>query len=202
LSVYVFSAASIPFSRHFRVKIACTNNPNSIGLLAFRHAQVIDLLTNWFEDRSMAEQMVAPLDEGILITTEQIVEELLEERQSMLVLFCKVAGLAPFHHERTIREELKEFCQILVDYTALVHLEIYERIVDGKELRQDVVETAEQLHEQLVELTTQIIDFNDKYDESDHQLILNHLGEDLSELGEILAARAELEDRLIQVLLG
>lgn len=150
----------------------------------------------------MAEQMVAPPDRESPITTERIVEELLSERQSMLALYCKVAGLAPFHHEKSIREELKEFCQILVDYTALIHLEIYERIVEGKERRAEVIDIAEQLHEQLVELTTQIIDFNDKYDESDHQLILNHLDDDLSELGEILAFRAELEDRLIRVLLG
>ena len=148
----------------------------------------------------MTVQMVATADEDTPITTEQIVEELLSERQAMLALYCKVAGLAPFHHEKSTREELREFCQILVDYTALVHLEIYERIVDGKEQRPEVIETAEQIHEQLVELTTQIVDFNDKYDESDHQLILNQLQDDLSELGEILAARAELEDRLIQVL--
>jgi len=150
----------------------------------------------------MTVQMVATADEDTPITTEQIVEELLSERQTMLTRYCKVAGLAPFHHEKSTREELREFCQILVDYTALVHLEIYERIVDGKEKRPEVIQTAEQIHERLVELTTQIVDFNDKYDESDHQLILNHLKDDLSELGEILAARAELEDRLIQVLQG
>lgn len=131
-----------------------------------------------------------------------LIDELLSERQKMLAMFCKVSGLEPFHHEKSIREELQEFCQILIDYTALLHLEIEERVVEGKEIRPQVVELIEELHEQLVELTTLIVDFNDKYDESSHQLIMDDLKQDLSKLGEVLAVRAELEDRIVTVMQG
>jgi regulator of sigma D len=145
----------------------------------------------------MTEHILDTNDREKPISNGQLIEELLSERQKMLALFWKVSGLEPFTHEKSVKEELREFCEILVDYTALMHLEIEERIVEGKEKRQRVISAIEQAHEQMVELTTLIVDFNDKYDESDHQLILNHLKEDLSELGEVLAARAELEDRII-----
>jgi regulator of sigma D len=147
--------------------------------------------------QSMSEPMSAHQTED---GSAHLIQELLSERQKMLAMFCKVSGLEPFHHEKSIREELQEFCQILIDYTALLHLEIEERIVEGKETRPQVVEAIESLHEQLVELTTLIVDFNDKYDEVSHQLIMDDLKQDLSRLGEVLAARAELEDRIVAVM--
>ena len=132
--------------------------------------------------------------------TKEMVDELLSERQTVLVLYCKVSGLQPYHHEKSIKEELRDFCQVLIDYTAFTHFEIYERIVEGKERRRNVIDTAQSVHPQIVELTTQIVAFNDKYDESDHALILNHLDDDLSQLGEILAQRIELEDQIVAAL--
>jgi regulator of sigma D len=46
------------------------------------------------------------------------------------------------------------------------------------------------------------VNFNDKYDISDHQLELDHLAEDLSQLGEELAVRIELEDQLLSAMLN
>ena len=132
--------------------------------------------------------------------TKEMVEELLAERREMLVLYCKVSGRKPFGHEKPILDELREFCEVLVDYTALTHFEIYERIVEGKERRRNVIEVAEEVHPRIVELTTQIVAFNDKYDESDHRLRLDHLEGDLDQLGEIIAERIELEDRIVQAL--
>ncbi len=134
--------------------------------------------------------------------TQQVIDELLAERLRMLSLYCKVAGLQPFTHEKSITDELKEFCQILVDYTALVHFEVLDRIAEGKERRRNVLKVAESVQDPIMEYTQQIVDFNDKYDESDHQLILDHLTDDLSKMGEILAARAELEDHLIAALVA
>jgi regulator of sigma D len=51
-------------------------------------------------------------------------------------------------------------------------------------------------------MTATAVAFNDKYDESDHQLVLNHLSEDLSSLGEEIAVCMEQEDRLLSVLLN
>lgn len=148
----------------------------------------------------MSDQQAEASTEEKHFSTKELIEELLSERQDMLVLFCKVSGRAPFTHEKPIKEELREFCEVLVDYTAFTHFEIYERIVEGKESRQNVIEIAEKVHPRIVELTNKIVAFNDKYDESDHTLILNHLDNDLAGLGEIIAERIELEDQIINAL--
>ena len=44
------------------------------------------------------------------------------------------------------------------------------------------------------------VEFNDKYDASDHTLDLHALDRDLCKLGEELAVRIEMEDRIIQAL--
>lgn len=148
----------------------------------------------------MAERMVGVYGKERRFGTQDMIDELLSERQEMLILFCKLAGLEPYAHAKPIKDELREFCEVLVDYTALTHFEIYERILEGKERRQHVIDTARQNHPRIAELTAEIIAFNDKYDESDHALMLNQLEQDLSQLGEILANRIELEDRIIGAL--
>lgn len=148
----------------------------------------------------MAEQMASISSQNRRFSTREMIDELLSERQEVLVLYCKLAGIDPYSHQKPIQDELRDFCEVLIDYTALTHFEIYERIVEGKERRQNVIETAEEVHSRITELTSDIVAFNDKYDESDHALILNHLEEDLSRLGVILAKRIELEDRIIRAL--
>ena len=70
--------------------------------------------------------------------THEMVRKLLEERQEMLLMFCRVAGLEPFKDATPNADVLQEFCQVLVDYSAFGHFEIYERIVSGRERRTQV----------------------------------------------------------------
>ncbi len=159
--------------------------------------------------------------------TKQTVAKLLRERQRVLVLFCQVAGLEPYTPDKhkPVLAQLQEFCQLLVDYSALLvdysafgHFEIYDRIGRGEERRAHVARVAEALYPQIVDTTNaavafndkydpQIVEttnaavaFNDKYDPSDHPLSLERLSEDLSALGQSLATRIEMEDRLIAAL--
>jgi regulator of sigma D len=134
--------------------------------------------------------------------TQELVEKLLAERNEMLVLFCRVAGLEPYDAERPTIDLLQEFCQVLVDYSAFGHFEIYERIANGRERRQRVVEVAEEVYSRIVEASEAAVDFNDKYDAADHALVLTDLPHDLSKLGEELAIRVEMEDRIIEALLA
>ena len=67
--------------------------------------------------------------------TREMVQKLLDERQEMLLMFCRVAGLEPFKNAVPSVDVLQEFCQVLVDYSAFGHFEIYERIVAGRERR-------------------------------------------------------------------
>lgn len=133
--------------------------------------------------------------------TQSMVEKLLAERQQVLVLYCRVAGLEPFEHSQSNTALLQEFCQVLVDYSAFGHFEIYARIGNGKERREEVIKVAEDVYSRIQEASEMAVMFNDRYDASDHQLNLDHLSSDLSKLGEELAIRIEMEDRIIEALL-
>lgn len=132
--------------------------------------------------------------------THEMVRKLLDERQEMLTMFCRVAGLEPFNDATPSADVLQEFCQVLIDYSAFSHFEIYERIVAGRERRNRVVEVAREVYPRIAETSEMAVEFNDKYDASDHTLDLHQLDGDLCKLGEELAVRIEMEDRIIQAL--
>ena len=63
------------------------------------------------------------------------INSLLQQRQQVLVTMCELAELEAGNPTNVVIDNLRHFNQRLVDYTALGHFEIYERIVDGKERR-------------------------------------------------------------------
>ncbi len=130
-------------------------------------------------------------------STYEMVDKWLAERQDMLVMYCQLAGTAPFTPDKSEKQQLRTFCQVLVDYMAFGHFEIYERITSGDERRGEVLRVAEEVYPRIAEVTEFAVAFNDKYDTSDHEQALDKLDKDLSVLGEELASRIELEDRLI-----
>ncbi|MCU7812716.1 MAG: sigma D regulator [Candidatus Thiodiazotropha sp. (ex Notomyrtea botanica)] len=135
-------------------------------------------------------------------TTQDLIDKLLAERQEMLVLFCSVAGLEPYRRSESLDKLLQTFCQVLIDYTAFGHFEVFGRISSGNERRSGVVRVAEEIYPDFVLASETAVAFNDKYDLSDHALELEHLPEDLSRLGEELAVRVELEDQLLASMLA
>ena len=132
--------------------------------------------------------------------THDMVQKLLDERQLMLAMFCWIGILEPFKDANPSVDVLQEFCQVLVDYSAFGHFEIYERIVAGRERRGQVVEVAREVYPRIAEASEVAVEFNDKYDASDHMLDLHQLDRDLCKLGEEIAVRIEMEDRIIQAL--
>ena len=134
-------------------------------------------------------------------STRTMIDNLLAERKEVLVLYSRVAGLQPFDDNDDDSNVLRQFIQLLVDYIAAAHFGLYERIVSGKERRQAVVELAEQLYPRIAECTDVVVAFNDRYDNTDTVLSGETLSRDLSRLGEHLAERIELEDKLIAQLL-
>ncbi len=133
--------------------------------------------------------------------SHELTQKLVAERTEMLVLFCRLAGIESYAPEiRPVKELLEEFCQILVDYISAGHFALYERIIDGTERRRDVASLAEQLYPAIAQTTDAALDFNDRYDRDDHRPMLENLSQELSQLGEQIAVRIELEDRLIAAL--
>lgn len=134
------------------------------------------------------------------IGVPQVMARLQAERAEMLVLFCRLAGLEPYGREPDLPRLLQTFCQTLVDYIAGAHFLLYERIVNGTERRRRMNDLADGIYPQIQRCTDLAIDFNDKYDCEDHCENLDQLSDDLSRLGEALAERIELEDRLLGAL--
>ena len=134
-----------------------------------------------------------------------MIGKLVAERTEMLALFCRVAGLEPFQGSRNhnpTQELLQEFCQVLVDYIAAGHFSLYERIVNGTERRREIASLAEQLYPRISDTTQTALDFNDKYDSGEFIEIGPSFHNEMSRLGEELAARIEFEDKIINALLA
>ncbi len=134
--------------------------------------------------------------------TSQLIEHIVEERQELLICLNKVAGLEPFKDEHPVRDLLQEFCEVLVDYVAAGHFELYEQIEAGTERRRQVVDVAEGLYAEFVESTESAIWFNDRFEPGFPAENLKDVAGELSALGEQLANRMELEDRLFATMLA
>ena len=132
----------------------------------------------------------------------QKLHTLLETRKETLTILGQLASMRPFKPDHDVQLLLQEFCEVLVDYTASAHFQLYRFIEEGTERRQPVKEVAAQVYPRIAETTAQILDFNDNYDCEDHCDDLSGLAEDLSKLGESLADRITLEDKLIAVLMA
>jgi regulator of sigma D len=128
------------------------------------------------------------------------IQHLMTSRTGALSLYSELASRRPFKPEQDTQQLLQDFCEMLVDYTATAHFQLYRHIDEERERRQAVLQVADEIYPTIAEITQTILDFNDKYDCSDHCSNLDELANDLSLIGERLADRIELEDRLIQVL--
>ncbi|MDX2463150.1 MAG: sigma D regulator [Porticoccus sp.] len=129
-----------------------------------------------------------------------LIDHWLQERQAVLVCFCALGDIHHFNSQNTVhRESLKTFCEILVDYTSAGHFEIYDQLMkEGVELQDSQgLEAGENLLQTIDGSTELILDFNDKYLETDD---LKALSTDLSQLGEALEIRLAAEDKMIEVL--
>ncbi len=132
-----------------------------------------------------------------------LIDKLQDERQQMLVMFCKLAGLEPFEHDKPVNAELTEFSQILVDYVSVGHFEAYEQILNAESPNhQIVINLAEEVYPSILKTTDAALAFNDKYDPENRPASLDELSGDLSSLIAEVATRIDLEDQLINALRG
>lgn len=134
--------------------------------------------------------------------SREMIHKLIDERTEMLALYCRLAGLEPGKNGKRhapVAKLLQEFCQVMVDYLAAGHFELYERLVNGTERRQSLAALAEQVYPKISETTQAALDFNDKYDGQNGLELSLAFDEDLNRLGEVLASRIEMEDRLLKL---
>jgi len=136
----------------------------------------------------------------------ETIEALREQRQNTLSTFCSMTGVSnpdqvPGDLADIAPAALQEFLNHMVDYLAMGHFTVYQRIVDGKERRGQVKEAAQRVYASIGATTDVMVDFNDKYEHFDGaRSDQAPLKEDLSKLGEMLAIRGDFEDELLEAL--
>ena len=139
--------------------------------------------------------------------TQKEIKQLINERNEVLSLYCNLAGCDGSEAMKTENIEpqiLQEFCQILIDYIATGHFELYRRITEGEEKRKDMISLADTIYPRIQQTTQIAVDFNDMYDGGNDytDILKSTLQDNLSKLGEELATRIELEDKFIYTLLA
>ena len=128
------------------------------------------------------------------------IQALVEVRAATLALLSELASKQPFTPEHNTQLLLQNFCESLIDYTASAHFQLYRHIDEDKERRLPVLEIANEVYPTIAKTTQAILQFNDRYDCEDRCHDLGRFAEDLSAMGELLADRIEVEDKLINVL--
>ena len=137
--------------------------------------------------------------------TRKEIKQLIEERNSVLAQYYNLAKHAESETDdvNSTLEMLQEFCQELVDYMALGHFEIYRRIEEGNERRDDITKLSDRVMPRINDTTQVAVAFNDLYDDtaSLDEAAITQLPNYLAKLGEELATRIDLEDQFINTLL-
>jgi regulator of sigma D len=136
--------------------------------------------------------------------SHNVIDNWLNERQQILVNYCQLAGLPPYENdERALpdTQEVKQFCQLLMDYLSAGHFEIYDQVVaQCKDHGENSLALAKQLYPEISKSTDIALNFNDKYAEIEMQSLTDDFDNDLSHLGQHMEKRFELEDMLIETL--
>ncbi len=137
--------------------------------------------------------------------TQKEIKQLIEERSTVLAQYYNLAKVTEEYESDngTTLELVEEFCQELVDYMATGHFEIYRRIEEGNERRDDITKLADKIMPRINDTTQVAVAFNDLYDSTTNieKNAIEQLPNYLAKLGEELATRIDLEDQFINLLL-
>lgn len=136
--------------------------------------------------------------------TLSVLDNWLDARQKLVILYCKLAGSPPYQKEKNGLPEqalITEFCQELLDYASTGHFEVYEQIIEKCKLRgEENLKIAQELYSRITTTTDTALRFNDTYAENASDQTLLNFDQDLSDLGQIMESRFEREDQLLEVL--
>ena len=126
----------------------------------------------------------------------QLISQLEKERNEVWSLYGQLADMKPFVSVDAVCSKVTEFSQLLVDYVSLGHFGIYDRLLAKTERRNRVLTIAKEIYPEFSASTDAAVSFNDKYENLPQANNFDELEQDLSALGEWMAKRIELEDKL------
>ncbi len=134
----------------------------------------------------------------------QAIDAWLGERQQLLVGYVNIAGLPPYEREHQALPtvaDIRDFCNLLVDYVSAGHFEIYDQIIRNSQSAPEITrELADNLFPLISDTTEIALEFSDRF--ADRQMDDAFIGFDLavSKLGEALELRMGFEDQLLATL--
>lgn len=131
------------------------------------------------------------------------IDNWINARKLLLVEYCRLAGLPPFDtHRQSLpgKEVVETFCEMLMDYVSAGHFEFYDKIVEGSQANGEGKSLADEVYPLIADTTEQALNFNDCYAEIEDDHDMEGFDKHLSDLGQAMEARFELEDKLIQTL--
>lgn len=138
--------------------------------------------------------------------SSEVIDHWLDNRQHLIVEYCKLAALQPLTPESSLNElpspkALHRFSQELVDYISEGHFKIYDMVMQkwqatGFKTTDDINQT----YGKIVNTNDALLDFADNYATVADDDDLENLDNDLSTVGEVLESRFASEDYLIQLI--
>jgi len=130
----------------------------------------------------------------------ELIDRWLKERQELLVHYCDLSGTPDFSQTQTLQMKLVRLCELLVDYVSAGHFEIYEQLIqEAREFNDGGLELAAKVYPRIENTTETALNFNDQLNgQSMTEDQARELFQQLSELGETLETRFEMEDFLIE----
>jgi regulator of sigma D len=132
----------------------------------------------------------------------KILDNWFQQRQALIVDFCTVSGVHGVNlaTQKDTGEQLRHFCELLVDYVSAGHFEVYDHLIQEAEELNDGkgMEVARRLYPQISQTTEHVLAFNDRVETLAEEGFGANLANALSKLGETLVLRFELEDQLVE----
>ncbi|WP_086981786.1 sigma D regulator [Vibrio aphrogenes] len=139
--------------------------------------------------------------------SSEVIDHWLDTRQHLIVEYWKLAALKPTAHKKAALtklpspQELQTFCQQVVDYISEGHFKIYDMVMSSwQSTGFSPTEEINQTYFKIVDTTEPLLNYTDKYADVDAEDELEDFDIDLSQIGEVLEERFELEDELIQMI--
>ncbi len=127
----------------------------------------------------------------------ELIDRWLEERRQLLVSYYRLTK-ALADQGKTSTEALEGFREWLTDYLSAGHFEIYEQLMKEAQAfgDQPALVLLDQALPKLHTLTHQLMDLDSQLNPA----ALQRLESNLSQIGELLAERFDIEDQLIEKL--
>ncbi|MEE3653019.1 MULTISPECIES: sigma D regulator [unclassified Brenneria] len=133
-----------------------------------------------------------------------LIDQWLQARKQLLIAYYRLVGIKPNKETHSLLDEdaLDDFCQKLVDYLSIGHFHVYERMLrEAGELSEQKQAFFSQFEQALTHNTQRIMASYDSHLAAaiDHDNCIK-FQQALSSVGETLAERFSLEDKVIRLI--